>query len=143
MADGATEADAPRKRSDAQRNEASLLAAAAAAFVASGVDAPVRDIAARAGVGVGTIYRHFPTRADLIAAVYRHQVEACAQAGPNLLRDSHSPSAALVEASIAVLSSAACRDIAAGRRGRVGTRLQAGVGTKAAAVRGEGGRSTG
>jgi len=97
MADGATEADAPRKRSDAQRNEASLLAAAAAAFVASGVDAPVRDIAARAGVGVGTIYRHFPTRADLIAAVYRHQVEACAQAGPNLLRDSHSPSAALVE----------------------------------------------
>ena len=52
MADGATEADAPRKRSDAQRNEASLLAAAAAAFVASGVDAPVRDIAARAGVGL-------------------------------------------------------------------------------------------
>ena len=56
-----------------------LLAAAAAAFVASGVDVPVRDIAARAGVGVGTIYRHFPTRADLIAAVYRHQVEACAR----------------------------------------------------------------
>jgi AcrR family transcriptional regulator len=74
-----------------------LLAAAAAAFVASGVDAPVRDIATRAGVGVGTIYRHFPTRADLIAAVYRHQVEACAQAGPNLLRDCDSPLAALVE----------------------------------------------
>src|SRR3984957_14001326 len=97
MADGATEADAPRKRSDAQRNEGSLLAAAAAALVASGVDAPVRDIAARAGVGVGTIYRHFPTRADLIAAVYRHQVEACAQAGPHLLRDSESPLAALTE----------------------------------------------
>lgn len=97
MADGATEAAAPRKRSDAQRNEASLLAAAAAAFVASGVDAPVRDIATRAGVGVGTIYRHFPTRADLIAAVYRHQVEACAQAGPHLLRDSESPLAALAE----------------------------------------------
>jgi AcrR family transcriptional regulator len=97
MADGATEAAAPRKRSDAQRNEASLLTAAAAAFVESGVDAPVRDIATRAGVGVGTIYRHFPTRADLIAAVYRHQVEACAQAGPHLLRDSESPLAALTE----------------------------------------------
>jgi len=46
-----------------------------------GVEAPVREIAARAGVGVGTIYRHFPTRADLIVAVYRHQLEACAEAG--------------------------------------------------------------
>jgi AcrR family transcriptional regulator len=63
----------------------------------SGVGVPVRDIAARAGVGVGTIYRHFPKRADLIAAVYRHQVEACAQAGPTLLRDSSSPLAALAE----------------------------------------------
>ncbi len=56
---------------------------------------PVRDIAARAGVGVGTIYRHFPTRADLIVAVYRHQVDACAEAGPALLADSDSPHAAL------------------------------------------------
>jgi AcrR family transcriptional regulator len=87
------EAPAPRKRSDARRNEETLLAAAAAAFVASGVDVPVRDIAARAGVGVGTIYRHFPTRADLIVAVYRHQVEACAEAGPALL---HQNSSALV-----------------------------------------------
>lgn len=85
----------PRKRSDARRNEAALLDAAAAAFVASGVDAPVRDIAARAGVGVGTIYRHFPTRADLVVAVYRHQVEACAQAGPVLLSASGSPYEAL------------------------------------------------
>jgi AcrR family transcriptional regulator len=85
------------KRSDARRNEASLLAAAAAAFVASGVDVPVRDIAAAAGVGVGTIYRHFPTRADLIVAVYRHQVDACADAGPNLLHANDSPHAALAE----------------------------------------------
>ncbi|MBQ0991209.1 TetR/AcrR family transcriptional regulator [Micromonospora sp. H61] len=87
----------PRKRADARRNEATLLDAAAAAFVISGVDAPVRDIAARAGVGVGTIYRHFPTRADLIVAVYRHQVEACAQAGPTLLADSSTPHAALAQ----------------------------------------------
>ncbi|MFI7598843.1 TetR/AcrR family transcriptional regulator [Actinoplanes sp. NPDC049681] len=83
------------KRADARRNEAALLDAAAEAFVASGVDVPVRDIAARAGVGVGTIYRHFPTRADLIVAVYRHQVEACAEAGPALLTAGGSPHAAL------------------------------------------------
>jgi AcrR family transcriptional regulator len=87
----------PGKRSDARRNEKTLLGVAAAAFVASGVDVPVRDIAAAAGVGVGTIYRHFPTRADLIVAVYRHQVEACADAGPALLSDSNSPHAALTD----------------------------------------------
>src|SRR4051794_38850158 len=90
------ESSGPRKRADARRNEETLLRAAAAAFIASGVDAPVRDIAARAGVGVGTIYRHFPTRADLVVAVYRHQVEACAEAGPVLLADSDSPNTALV-----------------------------------------------
>lgn len=90
-----TDLPGPRKRADARRNEQTLLDAAAAAFVASGVDAPVRDIATRAGVGVGTIYRHFPSRADLIVAVYRHQVEACAEAGPALLTESASPYAAL------------------------------------------------
>jgi AcrR family transcriptional regulator len=83
------------KRADARRNEESLLEAAAAVFVKSGVDAPVRDIAAEAGVGMGTIYRHFPTRADLVIAVYRHQVEACAEAGPALLASSSTPHAAL------------------------------------------------
>ena len=95
MADDGSEQPAQRKRADARRNEKTLLDAAAAAFVESGVDAPVRDIAGRARVGVATIYRHFPTRADLIVAVYRHQVEACAEAGPKLLADSTSPHAAL------------------------------------------------
>ncbi|SCL49744.1 TetR/AcrR family transcriptional regulator [Micromonospora chersina] len=94
--DSGAEQAAPRKRADARRNEKALLDAASAAFVASGVDVPVRDIAARAGVGVGTIYRHFPTRADLIVAVYRHQIEACAEAGPALLADSGTPHTALV-----------------------------------------------
>ncbi|MFF3413649.1 TetR/AcrR family transcriptional regulator [Streptomyces sp. NPDC002698] len=83
------------RRADARRNQETLLDAAAAVFAASGVEAPVRDIAARAGVGTATIYRHFPTRADLIVAVYRHQVEACAEAGPALLGDCPSPYAAL------------------------------------------------
>jgi AcrR family transcriptional regulator len=86
---------APRKRADARRNEQTLLDVAAAAFITSGVAVPVRAIAAKAGVGVGTIYRHFPTRADLIVAVYRHQVEACAEAGPTLLANSSTPHAAL------------------------------------------------
>jgi AcrR family transcriptional regulator len=85
------------KRADARRNAATLLDAAAAVFVASGVDAPVRDIAAEAGVGIGTIYRHYPTRADLIIAVYRHQVEACAEAGPTLLATTATPHAALAQ----------------------------------------------
>lgn len=83
------------KRSDAVRNQKTLLAAAAEVFVSSGVDAPIRQIAAQAGVGVGTFYRHFPTRADLITAVYRHQIEECAEAGPTLLADTGSAFEAL------------------------------------------------
>jgi AcrR family transcriptional regulator len=83
------------KRADARRNEENLLNAAAAVFVASGVEAPIRDIAAKAGVGTATIYRHFPTRADLIIAVYRHQVEALAEAGPAQRASSATPYAAL------------------------------------------------
>ncbi|OBI45405.1 TetR/AcrR family transcriptional regulator [Mycobacterium sp. E796] len=66
----------PAKRADARRNEQALLDAAAAVFVRAGVDAPVREIAAEAGVGMGTIYRHFPSRADLVVGVFRHQLEA-------------------------------------------------------------------
>jgi len=85
------------KRADARRNEQMLLKAAADIFISSGVEAPVRDIAAQAGVGMGTIYRHFPTRADLIIAVYRHQVDACAEAGPILLASNDSAYDALAQ----------------------------------------------
>lgn len=76
----------PRKRvrADAQRSTDALLAAAAEVFATSGVDAPVRQITARAGVGAGTLYRHFPQRSDLIAAVFRHEVDACADAAAPL-----------------------------------------------------------
>ncbi|ALU95569.1 TetR family transcriptional regulator [Streptomyces globisporus C-1027] len=94
-ADEAGGASARPKRADAVRNQQTLLAAAAEVFVTSGVDAPIREIAQRAGVGMGTIYRHFPTRADLVVAVYRHQVEACAEAGPTLLAEEESPFTAL------------------------------------------------
>lgn len=67
-------------RADAQRNIDLLLKSAKKVFAASGVDAPVREIATRAGVGVGTLYRHFPQRAHLIAAVFRHELDDCADA---------------------------------------------------------------
>ncbi|MFI6340269.1 TetR/AcrR family transcriptional regulator [Streptomyces sp. NPDC050535] len=92
-----TQGAARTKRADARRNEENLLDAAAAVFVASGVEAPIRQIAAKAGVGTATIYRHFPTRADLIIAVYRHQVESLAEAGPALLDTGATAHAALAE----------------------------------------------
>ena len=72
------------KRADAQRKMSSLLAAAEEIFQESGVDAPVRAIAERAGVGLGTVYRHFPQRSDLIKAVFQSRVDACADAASEL-----------------------------------------------------------
>jgi AcrR family transcriptional regulator len=83
-----------RVRADAQRNIDTLLETAMAVFATSGVDAPVREIAEQAGVGVGTIYRHFPQRADLIAAVFRREIDACADAAP-LLAAEYAPGDAL------------------------------------------------
>lgn len=70
------------RRADARQNVASLVEAAKAVFAESGVDAPVRAIAERAGVGVGTLYRHFPLRSDLISAVFRREIDACVDAAP-------------------------------------------------------------
>lgn len=81
-------------RADAQRNLDALLQAAKAVFASSGVDAPVREIAEQAGVGIGTLYRHFPQRSDLIAAVFRREMDACADAAA-LLAAEHPPFAAL------------------------------------------------
>jgi AcrR family transcriptional regulator len=81
-------------RADARRNTDTLLQTAMTVFATSGVDAPVREIAEKAGVGVGTVYRHFPQRADLIAAVLRREIDACADAAPALAAE-HKPSEAL------------------------------------------------
>jgi AcrR family transcriptional regulator len=72
--------DPPKKRADAQRNTEALLHAAMTVFARDGVDAGVRQIAEEAGVGVGTVYRHFPQRSDLIIAVFRREVDGCAEA---------------------------------------------------------------
>lgn len=82
-------------RADAERNLHALLAAAKDEFAEHGVDVGVRAIAARAGVGTATLYRHFPRRSDLIAAVFRREIDdVTAQA--TLLAEDHDPFEALV-----------------------------------------------
>jgi AcrR family transcriptional regulator len=76
---------AEQLRADARQNHARLITAATAAFAERGADAPLEDIARRAGVGIGTLYRHFPTRLDLQAAVFRSQVGAVCGEGEALL----------------------------------------------------------
>jgi AcrR family transcriptional regulator len=83
------------REAGAKRTREALLAAAAAEFVMHGVRAPIRDIAERANVGVGTVYRHFPTRAELVTAVYRHQVDECAALAATLLQEPIAPTEAL------------------------------------------------
>jgi len=62
-------------RKDAQLNRVALLRAAAEVFALAGLEAPLEEVARRAGVGIGTLYRHFPTRDALVEAAYRHGVE--------------------------------------------------------------------
>lgn len=66
-------------RADARRNVDAILRAAMIVFERSGVDAPMRSIAAEAGVGVGTLYRHFPQRSDIIKAIIQREVDACVE----------------------------------------------------------------
>jgi AcrR family transcriptional regulator len=85
-----------RLRADAQRNIETLLRSAMTVFARSGVDAPVREIAEKAGVGIGTVYRHFPQRSDLIVAVFRREVDACADAAAALAAQ-HDPGEAVAQ----------------------------------------------
>ena len=71
-------------RADAQRNLEVILRTALEVFETSGVDAPVREIADKAGIGVATLYRHFPERSHLIKAVVEQGVNACADAALKL-----------------------------------------------------------
>lgn len=83
-------------RTDAARNRALLLAAAADEFAERGLDASVADIARRAGVGKGTVFRHFPTKDDLIAAIVLDRISALSALGQQLL-GAPDPGGALLE----------------------------------------------
>ena len=87
---------ARKPRADGRRNRERLVETAKAAFAELGVDVSLDEIARRTGVGIGTLYRHFPTRDAIVAAVYRREVEQLAGAAERLL-GSLSPGAALHE----------------------------------------------
>ena len=89
-----TETVQRRPRADGQRNRARILEVAPQLFVDRGPDVPFTEIAKRAGVGVGTVYRHFPAREDLIEAAYRSELDAVCAAAEELL-SRHSPEDAL------------------------------------------------
>src|SRR5262245_30671521 len=77
---------ARRPRSDSIRNRERLLEAAASVFSAGGPGASLEAVARRAGVGIGTLYRHFPTREALFEAVYRHEVDQLGELAEQLAR---------------------------------------------------------
>ncbi|WP_329178712.1 TetR/AcrR family transcriptional regulator [Streptomyces sp. NBC_01477] len=83
-----------RRRADAQRNVDALIEAAKTVFDTTGVDAPAKEITDLAGLGVGTLYRHFPLRSDLVKAVVESGIDALAAAGAQL-STTHEPAEAL------------------------------------------------
>jgi AcrR family transcriptional regulator len=87
---------ARKPRADGLRNRERLLEVAKAAFAQAGPDVSLDEIARRAGVGIGTLYRHFPTRDAIVEAVYRREVQQLADAATRLL-DSPAPGDALHE----------------------------------------------
>jgi AcrR family transcriptional regulator len=94
MASTPTSSSQQQPRSDALRNRESVLAAATSAFAAADAEPSMREIARRAGVGVATVYRHFPTREALVDAVYRDQVVRLTTGAHDLL-GAHPPARAL------------------------------------------------
>lgn len=86
----------PRLRADAQRNRVKLIEVAADAFAERGADASLEQIARQAGVGIGTLYRHFPTREHLVEVVYRRELELLATAAAELMAEK-APDVALEE----------------------------------------------
>jgi AcrR family transcriptional regulator len=84
------------KRADAQRNREKILAASRELFSSAGADVSLEAIAKRAGVGIGTLYRHFPSRDALVEAVYRNEVDQLCEAAQELL-EQYPPERALAE----------------------------------------------
>jgi AcrR family transcriptional regulator len=76
----------PRLRADAKRNRARILETAASVFAEHGLQVGVELVAVRAGVGIGTLYRHFATKAELIDAVFEERLEEFARIAADLLR---------------------------------------------------------
>jgi AcrR family transcriptional regulator len=120
-----------RLRADAQRNRDKLLAAAAAQFASAGPDSSLEAIAKAAGVGVGTLYRHFPTKDALLAAVYRQEVEQLHAAAAELLRANPPDEALALWLDRFVLYAAAKRGMGAALRALVNSSEGIGIDVRA------------
>jgi AcrR family transcriptional regulator len=90
-------AEAPHLRADAQRNLERILEAARAVFAEEGLEASVADVAARAGVGTATIFRRFPSKDDLVAAMLEHELETVVARAEAAAVEADDPAAALAE----------------------------------------------
>ncbi|HEV2637476.1 MAG TPA: helix-turn-helix domain-containing protein [Actinocrinis sp.] len=97
MARSPSEPPARARRADAARNAELLLAAARDLFDEYGPEVAMDDVARRAGLGNATLYRHFPTRSDLLVAVYADEVDALCRRGDDLLREKSAAGEALFE----------------------------------------------
>jgi AcrR family transcriptional regulator len=120
---------APRPlRADARRNRVKILAAARAVFAESGVETQVEDIARRAGVGIGTVYRHFPTKDALVAALAEAHFDRLADTVEAALDDDGDPwdvfAAAIWRAAEPAAADVAWCEIVAGHPNAVGAALR-------------------
>ena len=128
--------DARPLRADARRNRERLLQAAAEAFAADGLSVPLDEIARRAGVGPGTLYRHFPAKEDLYQAVLQDRLQRLAD-DAQALRQAPDPGAALLDFIDRLVAEAASkRDLADALASR-GADLHAGLAATAGQLRGE------
>jgi len=118
-------------RADARRNRDKLLRVAAARFAAEGPDSSLEAIAKAAGVGVGTLYRHFPTKDALLAAVYRQEVEQLHAAAGELLRANPPDEALALWLDRFVLYAAAKRGMGPALRALVNSREGIGIDVRA------------
>ncbi len=107
-----TARDGPRaERADARRNRAALLAAAEEVFSEQGISAPIDEVARRAGVGVGTLYRHFPTKEALFEAIVAARIESLATRAEQLAREPDPAAALLSHISEVVAGAVAKKDL--------------------------------
>ena len=109
----AQESPERRLRADARRNAARVLEAAREVFAELGSEASLEEIARRAGVGIGTLYRHFPTRDALVEAVFRDTVDASCSRGEELLVSDDPASALTAWLREQMRQSSVCRGLAA------------------------------
>jgi AcrR family transcriptional regulator len=122
-------------RSDARRNRERLLEVARAAFAADGLSVPLDEIARRAGVGPGTLYRHFPAKEDLFEAVLQDRLQSLADEA-RALCDAQDPGAALLGFIDRLVAEAALKRDLVDALASAGTELSAGLAETGAQIRG-------